>query len=589
MALAWTPSSRSPWVGGQSVCLIEGRARTDELAEHLGLDPAIPPEKLVSNGYERLGDGVLELLDGHFALVAWDGRKRRGVLARDRLGSVPMFVAEWRGMLLFASEVRNLLALLPSAPAPDPEAMAHWLARTTVVTSRTLYSGIERLTAAQAVSLSPHGWRRRRWWEPRYRTPRAIDFRGAAEEIRAGLERAVSRSLEGAERPAVMLSGGLDSAAVAVFAPGLSAAYSAVFPGHPEVDESAGIANARNWLGTNGVEMRFRNGSALAAGAEFLHEWQMPSVSPNPFVWLPLLRRAAADGVDVLLDGEGGDELFGCAPYLVADRLRTRRPLDGLRVARRLPGMGDRPPLRRQVRALRSYGARAALPYGIHELLRTVRSRGAVGPQWLTDDTERLHRRDHDPWAWKRIGAPRWWAQLAYALTSTGDALGAPDQFRRVGRLCGVELRHPLRDPELVDLMLGMPPELSFDAHVDRPLVRAMLVGDLPESTLSDDRKPVFNSLLETALAGPDAETLHEMLRDPHPELARRVRRAAVATMADQPSEGPVSRALDLWRIASLEMWLEQLANPAALAGRYASVEAEFVALPADPRQHSGE
>jgi asparagine synthase (glutamine-hydrolysing) len=466
--------------------------------------------------------------------------------------------------------------------------MAHWLARTDVASARTLYGGIERLPAAHAVSLGPAGWSARRWWAPRYASPRAIDAAAAAVEVRAALERAGSRALEGSAQPAVMLSGGLDSAAVAAVTPGLSATYSAVFPEHPEVDESARVRNVRDWLGAQGVEMRFREGSALSAGAEFMREWELPSLSPNCFVWTPLLRRAAADGVDVVLDGEGGDELFGCAPYLVADRLRAGRPLAALRAARRVPGMGESPPARWQLRALRSYGLRAALPYGLHERLRRARRRGASGPPWLEEDAERTHRRSHDPWAWKRLAGPRWWAQLAHALTVTGDAMGAPDQLRREGRLCGVELRHPLRDPELIDLVLGLPPELAFDPHIDRPLARRALAGALPESTLASDRKPFFNSLLETALRGRDAALLRETLAQPHPELAHQLRQTATATMLDGPP-GAESRAwaLDLWRIATLEMWLAHCSGEGPALAANGSTEADFVEIRAHARQLS--
>jgi asparagine synthase (glutamine-hydrolysing) len=338
-------------------------------------------------------------------------------------------------------------------------------------------------------------------------------------------------------------------------------AYSCVFPAHADVDEAAEIARVRDWLGLEGVEARFAGGSALSAAAEFLREWELPSTSPNLFVWLPLLRRAAADGVDVMLDGEGGDELFGAARYLVADRLRAGRPLAALRVARALPGMGERPRARWLGRAMMSYGVRAALPPALHERLRRARADGAAGPSWLSEEMDRLHRAGEDPWRWKGARGPRWWAHLAHLLTGAGEALGAPDQMRRAGLMAGVEPRHPLRDPELVELVLSLPPELAFHPRLDRPLARRALAGSLPDATLADERKPAFNSLLESALTGPDAAALRHLLADPHPELAARVRRGAVEQMLKAPTGGS---ALDLWRIASLEMWLRHQQDPSA-------------------------
>jgi asparagine synthase (glutamine-hydrolysing) len=585
LAAAWTPPAPLP--RGGKLCLVDGRLRTGALAAELGLDPASASDELLTAGWERLGDALLERLDGEFALLLWDPERMSGLLARDRLGARPLFLAEAGGALLFASEVRILLAALPTAPAPDPLAVAYWLARTSSGDPRTLHAGIERLPAAHAVRLDRDGWQRRRWWRPRYAPPRRLDAAEAAAEVRACLRRAVERSLAGSTSAAVMLSGGLDSATVAASAPQPLPAYSALFPGDPAVDEAAGVERVRGFLGMPGVEGHFRGGSALTAAAEFTHEWELPSVSPNLFLWLPLLRRAAADGVDVLLDGEGGDELFGCARYLVADRLRAGRLPAAVRTARRLPGMGERPRARWIGRALRSYGVRAGLPPALHERLRRARGAGAAGPAWLAEGTERLHRRGHDPWLWKRMAGPRWWAELAHALTAAGDAMGAPDQLRREGRMAGLELRHPLRDPELVDLVLSLPPELGFDPHLDRPLVRRALAGALPAETLRADRKPAFDSLLRGAFEGADGRALSELLARPHPELARRVSAVALTRLRElPPRERPRGWTLDMWRLATLELWLRHREDPGRAplpAGPAASLE--FVEHPALVRQ----
>jgi asparagine synthase (glutamine-hydrolysing) len=565
-ALAWTPPAEPASAEGGVHCLILGRPRTAGLAEELGLDPALPAQRLVASAYRRAGERVLDHLAGEFALLIWDAERARGMLARDRLGFGPLFVCESGGALLFASEVRNLLALLPAAPPPNPVAVALWLSRSTPLEARTLYSGIAPVPAASVVLLNANGWRRRRYWEPRYSPPRRIGFEEAAGEVRAAVARAVERSLDGTSRAAVMLSGGLDSAAVAAAAPDRLTAYSGVFPDDPEVDESGRIVQVRDAVGIDGVTLPFEGGSALAAGAEFIREWELPSVSPNLFVWTPLLRRAAADGIEVMLDGEGGDELFGCAPYLVADRLRAGRVPSALRAARLLPGMGEHPRTRWLRRALVIYGLRGATPHVLHARLRAVRKKGAAGPAWLGADAERLLLAHSDPWVWKRRPGPRWWGQLAHALTAVGDAIGAPDQLRRASRPAGIELRHPLRDPELVELMLGLPPELGFDPNVDRPLLRRALRGALPEERLRDDTKPVFNSLVDTSLRENDNQALRELLADPHPELASRVRSTALAAMLDRPSaHHPIKWGLDMWRLASLEMWLRHRADPSGL------------------------
>jgi asparagine synthetase B (glutamine-hydrolysing) len=141
----------------------------------------------------------------------------------------------------------------------------------------------------------------------------------------------------------------------------------------------------------------------------------------------------------------------------------------------------------------------------------------------------------------------------------THDDIGAADQQRREAAMHGLEIRHPLRDPELIDLVLALPPEPGFDPHLDRPLIRAALAGELPEATLRDSHKPFFNSLLDGALSGTDAPALRALLRDPHPELAALARTEAIQELLE-PSRGGVRTptwGVDLWRLGTLELWLE--------------------------------
>ena len=501
LALAWSPPGNAPGGTERTLCLIDGR-----------LDPGA-----VARGYERDGASVLGELRGEWALVLWDREQRRGLIARDRLGMRGLFVHASGRELLFASEVRNLLALLPTRPPPDRVAAGRWLERVSGRDDRTLYEGIRRMPPAGAIELLPDGTTRPfRHWRPRYHEPPPRTADDAAAQVREGVAHAVERALDGARQPALMLSGGLDSSTVAALAPRALPTYSRVFPDEPAVDEAERIAATRAALGLTGVDMPFEQSGALAAQEQFIQAWELPSVSPNRFVWAPLLQRAKADGVDVLLDGEGGDELFGCARYLIADHVRSGRPGAARATARRLPGMGDHPDPRWVRRALAVYGLRGALPAPVHAALRSAR------------------RRDRQTglgeWEWKRLDGPRWWAHLADSLTT--DALGAGDQQRRDAALAGLELRHPLRDPDLIELALHLPPELSFDPHADRPLVRRALAGRIP---VDDDAKPAFNALLDRAFAGPDAPLLRELLGD---------RAKANAS------------SLDLFRAASLELWL---------------------------------
>lgn len=564
----------SPGVGvgdrpgtARTLCVIDGTVTNPaKLCSRLQRPPATPTATLIALGFERFGEGFLAELRGAFVILLWDRATRRGLLVRDQLGGRSLFHHERGRMLVFASEVQDLLALSPRTPPPDDVALARWLARLPAPPEVTLFRDLKRLRAGHLMPLRERALPRR-WWTPCYRTPATRTPQEAASELRAEMTAAVDRALTGAAAPGVLLSGGFDSASIAALAStGLGAVprtYSRVFPGHAEVDESMQIAKLRAHFSLPGVVEPFTGGSALAAAARFIDRWALPPVSPNWFVWESLVERAARERVDVLLDGEGGDELFGCSPAFLADLLRQGRFAALLSTSRAIPGMGAHPPPRWLLRAVRDYGIRGALPARVHGLARRIRGTARKEPSWIAASTRRLLADAERRYEWKELSGPRWWAGLVHALVDGPDALGAADQLHRESRMGGVSFVHPWRDLDLIEHVVAQPPELGFDPDLDRPLARAAMKGALPEAARLNTRKPYFNVLLRDALTGVDRRNVENLILDPPPELAPHLDLAQVRRLLGD-SGGP-GRILDLWQLATAAAWVRGLADPSAL------------------------
>jgi asparagine synthase (glutamine-hydrolysing) len=579
LALAWTADPEELAHSRGVLCVLDGTVENaGALARELDLQGGPSTEEVLAAGWRRWGRELPARLEGEFVLVAWDSDLGQGVLARGGLGQRPMFVADTQPGVLFASEVRNLLALLPRRPPPDRLSVAHWLARTGLRDGRTLHEGIRRLEPGTMLVLGDGATSVQRFWAPVYTAPGAVSREDARAALSAGMQAAVDRALRRAGPAGILLSGGFDSGSVAALAVRATATaqrprtYSGLFPDHPELDESDRIAAVRETLGLAGVEAEIHGGSPLAAALEFQADWQTPSVSPNWFAWSPLVRRARDDGVVTLLDGEGGDELFGCAPYLIADRLRRGRVRSAANLARAVPGMGPSPSRRLVRRALVQFGARAGLPPAMHALLRRTRGRDHRTPAWLAGDIAAAHRADDDPWAWKRTPGPRWWAARSTDLTAGPESLGAADQLRREAASADLRFGHPYRDRALVELVLTLPPELAFDARLDRPLAREAMRGELPDVVRDSDRKPVFNRFLADALEG-DLAFVRHLVGAADAAIRPFVDPAGLrAAVLDVPParRGP-GWPLDVWRVATLECWLRGEADhdaPRELAER---------------------
>jgi len=553
LSLAWAGSAPS---GGAWRCLVVGH-----------LWDAVDVAKLL----ESEGPGALTRLRGRFALLAWQPGTARAIVAVDPLGVGAVFVHESGGTLAAATEIRELLQLIPRRPSPDAAAVARWIAGGTLARGQTHYEGVRRLEGGCFIEIDGASWRARRYWTVTYERPVSLSRAEAVETVRGGVAAAVARHAGAARAPGILLSGGLDSASVAAGArlaglPRLRA-YSAVFPEHPTIDESERVASVAEGLDLESRTFAVGSGSMVAPGIEYLQVWGVPSVSPNLFVHRPLLRAAGEDGVNVLLDGQGGDELFGCAAYLLADRLRRVRIASTAGLARHFPGAGAAPSGRLVRRLMREFGVKGMLPLAVHRAARRFRPEHYTAP-WLAAEGARLAVETDSAWQWKGLDGPRWWAQLADGLTMQRERVGAHDFLRRKNTLAGLEGGHPfLDDLDLIELVLRLPPELSFDSELDRPLLRAAMAGLVPDEVRLRREKSYFNALFETCLDEIDGDIVRSLLTAPDAEVRRYVRQDVVRTMLLEPppERRPRGWGWAVWRLVGVECWLRAEGDSAFL------------------------
>ncbi|MGH2852758.1 MAG: asparagine synthetase B family protein [Solirubrobacteraceae bacterium] len=550
------PARVSPGVGA-----LPESARTDMAPKS--------PEELLAAAYRRWGHELLPRLRGDFVLLIWDRERGEGLLARDQLGVRPCFLHDAGGRLYFASEIRHLLALLPRRPAPDPAGVAHWVAVSSRPGPQTLYAGIRRLAPGTALLLGRRGVREQRYWAPRFEEPLDLPEPQLAGRIREALELAVARRIDVEGLTGVLMSGGLDSSSVAALCAqqgdGRVYACSGTFPAHPAADESELIETLSGTLALPGIRAEVRPGGLLASALESLAAWQMPLLGWGDFWTLALMRAAAAAGVRVMLDGDGGDELFGPRVYLLADRLRAGHPGQALALAYQLPGAISRPPLRQVAEVLRSLALAGALPYGPHNALRTPFARREV-PGWLRPRAASDLLESDDPLAWKRLEGPRWWAHAAHGVTQGIEEAGVFEHQRRRAALAGVEARHPLLDLDLVQLGLRQPPRATLDPRFNRPVLRASMAGLLPDTVRLRAGKARFESLVVDCLSGPDWTAVRDLLSDRRSELGAYVKWEALREdLLDTDvrlRNDPFRWMWQVWRLSTAECWLRAQEHP---------------------------
>jgi asparagine synthase (glutamine-hydrolysing) len=572
LALAWDPATTGAFVDRRIACVLDGWIdNVEELARDLGRDASEESAQLLALGYSRWADKLLSRLRGRFTLVIWDRVGGRGLMAVDQLGARPLFVKPTGANLVFASEIRDLLRLLPRRPDPDERAVVQWIADGYLERGQALYQGVMRLEGGHWLELSARRWRKARYWAPEYAAPLSLPRQELMHELRGHVRTAVRRRLLGAETIGVSLSGGLDSSTVMAVAADIARAegrqlrsYSAVFPGHPFSDESTLIDSLNAELGVSHRRLTVRGGGILAPALDFMQTWELPSLTPTLFFGFPLMRLTRADGVRVLLDGEGGDELFGHEPYLLADRLLGGRLASLADLASRIPGIDEHPGVRPRIRILREYALKGALPHFGHRGLRRARPK-RYGPPWLTERSARLYAEIRDPWAWKVGSGPLWWRHMADLLTAWRERLGSHDLCRQTAAWAGLTSGHPfLDDLDLIEFMLRVPPELAFDASLNRAFLRESMEGLVPDEVRLRRAKSDFTDLVVECLGGDDWLLVRELLSAPDAEINAFVLPEVVRRrLLDRPSNRRGGGwSWPVWRLVSTECWLRFQAAP---------------------------
>lgn len=438
--------------------------------------------------YERLGLACLEELNGMFAFALWDPRCSRLFLARDRIGEKPLYWSAAAGRLVFASEIKALLAHPMITPAVNEGAIGPYLTNLVTTPPATLYAGIFKLPPGWLAICDRDGIETEPWWslfEPRQFVD--ISRQEATDKVRALLERSVHDRLLADVPVGVLLSGGLDSTILLALLRDRAhslATFSVGFPDHPALDERDQARRVARELGSDHHEIEVSQKQAIEFLPQLIYHQDEPLADP---VCIPLhfvCKLARDNGVPVVLAGEGSDELFwGYASYRrVVSRQRYLRALMRLpRILRR--GLATFVPPERlaNLRQLLE-GLATDRPLPMHMplgLTRHFRSRVLAEPSWI--DQVGWSPSDID----KSDGPVDTLTRLGFDTQEYEFGLRLPElllmRIDRFSMASSVEARVPFLDPDLVEFVYRLPIALKFDRGVDKVVLRDAVAGLVPE------------------------------------------------------------------------------------------------------------
>jgi asparagine synthase (glutamine-hydrolysing) len=478
-----------------SILLLDGRLDDrEEALSQLGLSPDCSDPEFAISLYERFGEEFTEHLVGDFAVAIYDPRQRQLLLARDGMGAKPLYYTLVNRTLVFASEMKGLLAH-PDVPAKQnedklAEFMLGGLERTEA--QETFLAGVFSVLPAHLAVFRNGNLSTRQYWDFDVRSKiRAKSFDECAENFRDLLDRAVRRRLRGPFPIAISLSGGLDSSSVYCLAERTRRQDAETAPALlpiSYVDEALGYADERQFLtdieNQYGVkvqripvrfgEMEGAVRSVWAGEIPFLHEfWQITA---------DLCQTARQAGARRVLDGHYGDQVLIDQEYLVdlfrkgAFRAMWRHILES-RKTYCIPSL-----YAKQVAKLL---LRHHLPRPLRPWLRYLRGQ-FYGPArdmpWFTEQFRRRSLDRHTRHVSEHLHFSSLHARSLYEEVRSRLHIMWLERSEKATAMYGLEEAHPFRDRELVAFLMAIPGEIQMHDGVPKAILRAGLRGILPDT-----------------------------------------------------------------------------------------------------------
>jgi asparagine synthase (glutamine-hydrolysing) len=529
----------------------------------------------VLDGYRRSGPRVLESLGGAFALVLSDAEGRESLLAVDRIGIAPLVYAHAGDGVVFGSSVQWVAACRDETPGIDVQSVFNYLFLHCVPGPTTIVADVRRMLPGSYLHIRGGRVECDRYWKPRYNEASTYDSAELEGEFRHLLEQAVERALSSGV-PGAFLSGGTDSSTVAGMLTRLrgkgARTYSIGFEA-AGYDEMSYARIAARHFATSHHEYYVTPDDVLAVAKEVASFCDQPFGNASAVPAYYCAKLAAADGVDLLLAGDGGDELFGGneryamqAIYGLYDALPAfmrKRVIEPVLVA--FPG-GQRVTM---IRKGRGFIAHTAMPVPMrvyaHNMVHRNGPSAVFTPEFLArvDSTgpEKLFCAVYDSADAQSVVNRMLAVDLKFTL--------ADNDLYKVGRMCdlaGVEVAYPMLDDDLVEFSTRLPSRLKLKGRQLRYFFKKALRDFLPSEIIAK-RKHGFGLPVGIWMHS------HPRLREWSYEAVRNLGRRGVVRpefvnrmIAGHHADDAAYWGNELWVMSQLELWLQQHGWPSGQA-----------------------
>src|SRR6266850_1393963 len=514
--------------------------------------------------YEQYGEACVEKMRGMFAFAVWDARRKKLLLARDRLGIKPLFYSVSGGRLAFGSELKVLLQLPEISRQLSWGSVSHLFSAMCTPATESIVEGVHKLKPGHLLIASAEGGIQiREYWDVDFAPDYNKSEQFFIERLRELLEESVRLRLIADVPLGAFLSGGVDSSSVVAIMAKISAGPVKTFsigfsdPDYNELDYARQVARK---FETEHHELVIDPNvlDVIDDIAWYLDE----PFGDSSAIPTYMVSKLASESVTVVLSGDGGDELFaGYDRYLVERRERRYQTIPG--PVRKAAGLVGR--AMRQGMKGRNFLRHLALDGAARYLDANNLTRECDKESLFTPDAYREIRK-HDPRAASlahlQKGNGHWLSALQYSDIKSylpNDILTKVD---RMSMAHSIEARVPLLDHKFVEFAATIPPELKLKGKTTKYIFKKAMEGILPNDIL-DRPKRGFAIPLGRWFRGQLGSFMRDLL------LSRRSIERGIfkKTYLEQLIEmNDRGRALDLqlWTLITFELWCRRFIDESA-------------------------
>lgn len=521
--------------------------------------------EVIVHAYEEYGDECVNHFNGMFAIALWDKRRRRLMLARDRLGIKPLYYWQSQSTLVFASELKALLHYPDVSRQTNLAALDLFLTLEYIPAPHTIYEGIYKLLPGHTLVVEGGEIRIRQYWDVIYQ-PLIQNEIECAEMLSALISDAVRLRLISDVPLGAFLSGGIDSSTIV--------GYMSQHMSKPVQTFSIGFDDSTY------NEVFYANAVAEHFGTDHHVEVLEPDIVnlveqlvthfDEPFADTSifptyLVSKLASEQVKVVLSGDGGDELFAGYDTYLAERLdRYYRRLPGALRKNIFSRFADWLPPQPAKKGMINKFKRMVEGSSLEPSLQHTRWMIFLSPSEKTSlyhsDLSAAHDENlistYFEHYFQKVGNFDYLAQQQYVDIKSYLVDDILTKVDRMSMAVSLEARVPLLDYRIVEFAMNLPPEMKLNGSRTKSILRNAVKDFVPDLILEKPKQGFsipMKHWLGSSLKGMMLDLLSKESLSKHAYFNHQV----VSKWMNEHLDGNANHSHRLWSLMVFELWYQ--------------------------------